>query len=106
MGPPIDHGAFLVPARPEPRSEKRAFNLFSRSGTNRFEELNNYSGQLTSRNWDDFDAARRPSGADGGHGRQRRLAPPPGTGAAQNERRHDQDDAEPDGLAGECERQE
>src|ERR1700722_7715345 len=42
------------------RSEKRAFNLFPRSGANRFQELNNYSGHLTSRNLDDFDADRRP----------------------------------------------
>jgi hypothetical protein len=53
MGPPIDHGAFLVPARasrPFRVSRKaRVFNVLSDFDTNRFEELNNYSGLMTRR---------------------------------------------------------
>jgi hypothetical protein len=53
MGPPIDHGALLIPPRalgPQGGREKRASSsCFERFMTNRFEELNNYSDLMTSR---------------------------------------------------------
>ena len=58
MGPPIDHGALLIPrtrltavsARPG-RTCRSVF--FVRFGANRLEELNNYSGPMTRRKDDD-----------------------------------------------------
>jgi hypothetical protein len=53
MGPPIDHGAFLRPCtRLKAISvgrKARVFNVLSDFDTNRFEELNNYSGLMTRR---------------------------------------------------------
>src|SRR5665811_2428398 len=66
-----------------------------RFGTNRFEELNNYSGLMTRRKYDDSEGSLS---AGGGSQRRRPLPPPPGTGAAQDQACNDQRGAEPDRL--------
>src|ERR1019366_10314210 len=66
-----------------------------RLGTNRFEELNNYSGLMTRRKYDDSEGSLS---AGGGDQRRRRLTPPPGTGAALDQAGDDQRGAEPDRL--------
>jgi hypothetical protein len=58
MGPPIDHGAFPVPDAsgfPQRVGQERATSsLFWAIVSNRFEELNNYSGRMTRRKYDDL----------------------------------------------------
>jgi hypothetical protein len=66
MGPPINHGAFLVPGTRSSRIQpvENAPSCFERSVTNRFEELNNYSGQLARRKYDDAGGRKRGGGLD------------------------------------------
>src|ERR1035437_697648 len=66
-----------------------------RLGTNRFEELNNYSGLMTRRKYDDSEGSLS---AGGGDQRRRRLPPPPGPGAALDQAGDDQRGAEPHRL--------
>jgi hypothetical protein len=48
MGSPIDHGAFSPSpgaVAPESAAERAHLQFFERLSANRFEEVNNYSGQ-------------------------------------------------------------
>jgi hypothetical protein len=51
MGPPVNHGVFLVPGRipipVESRSRTRIFRVLGEFFAIRFKELNTYSGRLT-----------------------------------------------------------
>src|ERR1035437_10262857 len=69
-----------------------------RLGTNRFEELNNYSDLMTRRK---YDVSEGSLSASGGNQRRRRLPPPPGAGAALDQAGDDQRGAEPDRVPAE-----
>jgi hypothetical protein len=64
MGPPVNHGAFLIPARSGPDWSGRTARIFSvLSDRDRFEEVNTYSDCLTRHFNDSLGCISRRTGA-------------------------------------------